>query len=125
MTQNLVLVVEDNFDIRTSIEHLLVIEGYSVRTATDGNHALELLNQMSALPKVILLDLLMPELSGWDFLGELRKNQAFDKIAVLVMTAVHFSTDKLKPYDIPESSILRKPIDADLLVQTISKHCTD
>lgn len=121
MTPTLVLIVEDNFDIRESIEQLLLIEGYSVLTASDGQDALNILSSSKCLPRVILLDLLMPELSGWDFLAKLRDQNAYDDIEVVVMTAMHFSAEKLAGFQINAASVLRKPIDAHHLLEMVSK----
>ena len=81
-----ILVVEDDRDIRESLQDLLEVEGYAVTTAENGRDALEQLQRMDA-PSVILLDLMMPVMSGDEFLRELRKDGALASIPVLVVSA--------------------------------------
>jgi CheY-like chemotaxis protein len=66
--ENLVLVVDDDRDVRESLSNLLTAEGYSVLEVDNGQKALELLECGSHLPRVILLDLAMPVIDGRQFL---------------------------------------------------------
>ena len=70
-----VLIVEDDESIREMMRHVLEIEGYSVSIANNGKEALDSLNQDSDLPSIILLDLMMPVLDGWQFYRRSQRTQ--------------------------------------------------
>src|SRR5437764_1502214 len=72
---NLVLVVDDDFDIREALSDVLAPEGYSVLTAADGGEALERLRG-GVRPAVMLLDLMMPRVSGVEVIDALRKDES-------------------------------------------------
>ena len=82
-----ILVVEDDPDIRESVVEILVDEGHVVTSAGDGREALDLLHSASPAPDLILLDLMMPVMSGYQFREEQLKLPAFAGIPVLVVTA--------------------------------------
>jgi len=101
-----VMVVEDDRDIRESLQDLLEIEGYAVTTAENGRDALERLRRMEA-PSVILLDLMMPVMSGDELLHVLRGDDALRSIPVLVVSA--WTDEASKVRDLAQG-FLRKPI---------------
>ena len=86
-----ILIVEDDPDTREMLERFLQLEGFEVRTAANGQIALQALQADSAL-NVILLDLMMPVMNGWQF----RQAQAMDpklsRIPVVVVSAAGAST---------------------------------
>lgn len=81
-----ILIVEDDRDIQFLYKLKLEHEGFEVSVASDGKEGLMLAKQ--AIPDVILLDLLMPEMSGTEMLTAIRKNTWGDKIRVLVLTNI-------------------------------------
>jgi CheY-like chemotaxis protein len=81
-----VLVVDDDRDLCRSLRETLEEEGYRVRTAAHGLEALAML-MAGALPDVILLDMLMPVMDGWQLISELKGRPAFATIPVAAMTA--------------------------------------
>jgi CheY-like chemotaxis protein len=104
------LVVEDDRDIRESLQDLLEVEGYAVFTAENGKDALDRLHGMDA-PDLILLDLMMPVMSGDEFLRQLRKDDSLRSIPVLVVSAWTDEANKVldlaqgyvtKPIAVPE-----------------------
>jgi len=82
-----VLVVEDDEDIRTTVSQLLQDEGYHVACAADGLEAMNWLRAAPELPQVILLDLMMPLMDGYQFRAEQRADGRLSNIPVLLMTA--------------------------------------
>jgi CheY-like chemotaxis protein len=80
-----VLVVDDSGDLRESLGELLTYEGFSVRRAASGEQALDQLRASRELPDVMLLDLVMPGLSGADVLAALRGTSAA-AVPVVIMT---------------------------------------
>lgn len=81
-----IMVVDDDSDIRESVRDLLESKGYDVLTAANGLEALAQL-QKGARPALILLDLMMPVMDGYQFVAEQRKSATFGQIPILVVTA--------------------------------------
>jgi len=111
-----VLIVEDDPDALEALGDLLESHGYAVTSARHGAEALELLGR-SPLPQLILLDLLMPTMDGWEFRRRQKNDPRIAKIPVVVVSA----SSAAKPID--ADSILRKPVDIDRLLETIARHC--
>jgi len=84
-----VLVVEDNLTDREMMRRLLIGEGWEVTVAVNGREALDRLK--SGHPNLVLLDLMMPEMDGFEFLAEFRKNTKFASTPVIVVTAADLS----------------------------------
>lgn len=113
-----ILVIEDDHDIRVHVRSLLEDEGYTVLSVADGRSALELLERTQPAPRLILLDLMLPVMDGWDFAARLRARPRLAGIPVVVMTAY----DSPPPL-IPTVAVVRKPIDADALLALVADHC--
>jgi len=88
-----VLVVDDDEDIRLAMSDTLEAEGYAVLLAENGLDALAKLRASSALPNLILLDLMMPEMDGFEFITELRRHDEWRSIPVVVITARDLTAD--------------------------------
>jgi len=99
-----VLVVDDNTDAVDALAQILEYEGYAVATAYDGRDALEYLGDHPA-PDLIVLDLMMPIMNGWELRAELAKVPAFAKVPIVVMTAL------AQEAEIEADAIVAKPID--------------
>jgi adenylate cyclase len=84
-----VLVIEDDLNARETMRLLLIGEGWSVSVATNGREALKRLT--TEHPNLILLDLMMPEMDGFEFLVEFRKEPKFATTPVIVVTAADLS----------------------------------
>jgi CheY-like chemotaxis protein len=108
-----VLVVDDDPDIRETLREVIEAEGYRVVTAANGRAALEALI-MGLHPSLIVLDLMMPSMSGWDVLAAIRGDGALRDIPVAVISA---SGGRTPPPG--ATHFLRKPIDLDALLEVI------
>src|SRR2546427_12667574 len=82
-----VLVVEDNTEVRQALVALLEAEGYRVAQAVDGVSALRLLRAGDVRPCLIVLDLMMPRMSGWDFRREQRSDRRLAGLPGVVVSA--------------------------------------
>ena len=82
-----ILVVDDDTDLRETLGELLTEGGFDARLAENGRVALEVLRSGTHHPRLILLDLMMPEMNGWQFREEQLKDEALREIPVIVMTA--------------------------------------
>lgn len=110
-----VLLVEDDHDILDTLGEVLACEGYEVRLAANGREALASLRDETVPPDVILLDMMMPIMNGWEFLAEKRRDARIAPIPVVVVTA----DSKLNQASIVVEKLIRKPIDLELLLRTI------
>ncbi len=113
MQQSKILVVEDDDDIRDSIKELLEEEGYSIETAANGQQALAKIRGKGA-PQLILLDLMMPVMDGWQFQNQLRQDPDCAQIPVIVISASKFSRQRVEA-----DAFIPKPLDAGVLLETI------
>jgi len=115
-----ILVVDDQPEIRTMFTALLEDDGYSVVTAANGREALDYLRQSSELPGLILLDIAMPVMTGWDFLHEQRSDPALTAIPVILMTARgHFDNQGRDTY---ATDYIHKPTELETLLATVRHH---
>jgi CheY-like chemotaxis protein len=109
-----ILVVDDDADLRETLQMLLEDSGFVVAASPNGRVALDHLRD-GGRPSLILLDLMMPEMNGWQFLGHVRADGALASIPVVVMTA-------RKAAELPMEDVLYKPFDSDELLAMIARH---
>jgi CheY-like chemotaxis protein len=114
-----ILIVEDDRDTREMLEHFLELEGFDVRTAANGEGALQSLQTVGS-PCLILLDLMMPVMNGWQFREVQSRDPELSKIPVVVVTAAGPRADIPA---IQADAWLSKPVDFDKLLATISAFC--
>jgi CheY-like chemotaxis protein len=110
-----VLIVEDDFSIRESLSEMLREEGYTVETAEHGREALERL-QAGVKPAIILLDLMMPVMDGWQVLEALAAHPRLSEVPVIVVSA---AVGSLPAH---ARGFLRKPIRFAKLLEAINGH---
>jgi CheY-like chemotaxis protein len=84
---SLIMVVDDDDDIRHAVGEIARREGHESLGATNGREALELLRASSAKPDLILLDLVMPECTGWDLLIALEQDPQFASVPIALMSS--------------------------------------
>ena len=114
------LVAEDAEGIRTYLASLLEIKGYEVDTAEDGRRALALL-EGGAAPDVILLDIMMPDVDGWETLGRLREEPNARDVPVIIFTAREHTRGPQLARDLGAYAYLRKPFEAEELIDLVSR----
>ena len=114
-----ILVVEDDFDIRDTMAQILEGEGYAVVGAAHGKEALEVL-RAGATPSLILLDLMMPVMNGWEFREAQRADPALAPIPVVVISADAGIHEKATV--IAADAYLKKPIQLDALLAVVARY---
>ncbi len=117
MSNETILIVEDNDSLRIGISEMLTIEGFSVLAARNGVEAVEILK--SNLPELILSDIMMPEMDGFDFYNQVRSHAELFSIPFLFLTARTDPEDSLRGKTLGADDYLTKPISRDELVTTI------
>ena len=116
-TNNLILIAEDDPAILSGVADLLTIEGYAVETATDGNLALERFRSLS--PALVLLDVMMPKMNGYDVCRAIRREDS--ATPVLMLTAKGEEIDKVIGLELGADDYIVKPFGmAELLARVCS-----
>jgi len=110
-----ILIVDDELPIADVVAELLSEEGYSTLIATDGDHALAVLEQER--PDLVLLDLYMPGMSGIDLLASLRTNPSLASIPIVMMTAG--AVDSAELIGQGATGLISKPFEVDSLLETV------
>ena len=112
-----VLVVDDNIDSITILRSILETNGFAVRTAQSGREALDLLAQ--EVPDVILLDVMMPEMSGLEVLERIKTTHTTSRLPVILVTAKMQDEDVLTGYQYGADYYITKPCTAKQLLYGI------
>lgn len=111
------LVVEDDSDVREALQLVLERAGYEVSTAANGREAIEALPTVR--PALILLDLMMPVMSGFDFLEERERRAELAAIPVVVVSAYDRAAAALGGV----AAIVPKPVKVATMLGAIEQHC--
>jgi CheY-like chemotaxis protein len=109
-----ILVVDDELDIRESLQELFEDAGFQVLTAADGVEALAVMD--GEPPCIVILDLLMPGLTGDQVYDSMRRDDRLRAVPVIIAT----SDPARAPRDVP---VLRKPIDVGRLLDAVRQYC--
>ncbi len=117
---HLVLVVDDDADIRESLSDVLTDEGYQVVTAVDGRDALVKLRGPGVAPCVILLDLMMPVMSGVEFYAEKQSDPKLSSIPVVIVSAD--GNVRLKASSLG-GEYIAKPVRIEQVLDAVQRHC--
>jgi chemotaxis family two-component system sensor histidine kinase/response regulator PixL len=112
-----ILIADDSVSIRQSITMTLNHEGYDVLEAVDGLQSLEQLSKES--PDLLLLDIEMPNLNGYDVLNIIRTHQEFSGLKIVVLTSRSSEKHKRRARELGAHAYLTKPCPQALLLQTI------
>jgi len=115
-----ILVVEDDDDNRVLLAKLLESQGYEVFQASDGGEAIDLAG--SALPDLVLMDMGLPRVSGYDATRTIKKNSELRKIPIIALTAFAMEQDKQKVLDAGCDGYLTKPYDIFDLLERIEEY---
>ena len=109
-----VLVVDDEVDIRETIADVLSSEGYDVDTAHNGAEALRRMDAHA--PDIVVVDLMMPVMNGWDFHERVRRDPTFASTPVVAVSAM-LDNEASRRFN----AYLRKPFDLDALLGVLHR----
>ena len=112
-----ILIVEDDEDVRLSLQEILELEGYEVEGVIDGEEALQRARR-DPRPALIILDVMMPRLSGLHFLEIRSKDERLESIPIVIATASGLSCVEHEVL-----AVLPKPLDLDVLLQIVHATC--
>lgn len=121
MADQQILIIEDEPDLRQTFKDLLELEGFEAATAGNGREALEFLQKQNK-PCLILLDLMMPVMNGWEFLETVktRHQQVFDSVPIVIISAAADVADAQLQYG---CSVMQKPVDIQRLFKLAHGLC--
>lgn len=105
----LILVVDDDPEVLGTLNRALNRQGYEVNTASSGYEALESLH--TNIPDLIILDVMMPGLNGFEVCERIRSNQAYDQVPVLFLTAREHTDDVVEGLDVGGDDYVTKPFE--------------
>lgn len=114
-----ILIVDDDESIVVMVTQLLAFEGYSSRFALNGERALEEIYLRK--PDLILLDLMMPGISGYDVCRELKTRREYNSIPIIMLTAKKGRDNMLAGLRVGANNYITKPFDVDLLLDAIAE----
>ena len=115
----LALVVEDDAAIRNMLRKMLEHAGLFVVEAATGNLAIQFLADHT--PDIVCLDLMLPELSGFDICAFIRKDRRFDKIPVIVISGRILPEDQAQAQELGASAYITKPFKPEVLSRWLKK----
>ena len=116
-----VCVIDDDADIREALYDVLTFEGYEVQVASDGAEALERLRKEEDSCGLILLDLMMPRMNGWEFRRKQVEDPALETIPVVLLTGAG-GCEKAAS-DLKVAAAMAKPVELDALLEVVARFC--
>lgn len=119
--KNTILIVDDTPEIISHLQQMLVSEGFNVSVAISGEKALKILSVIQ--PKLILLDVLMPEIDGYETCAKIKQSESKD-IPVIFMSALSATFDKVKAFEVGAVDYVTKPVNNEELLARINTQIT-
>ena len=118
--QRTVLIIEDEKLIIVSTQMVLEAAGFRVESATNGEDGIA--KAKSHAPDLVLLDIMMPGIDGWETLTRLKRDAATANIPVVIFTAREHSRGHQKSAEMGAADYFRKPFEPDELIELVEKH---
>jgi two-component system, sensor histidine kinase and response regulator len=103
----LILLADDKADLRRNIAEALEFEGFDVLQASDGQEAMSMMQSLK--PSLIVTDLLMPIMDGFDFIREIRSDESLACVPILVFSAMPEEENRKKALDLGANEFINKP----------------
>jgi two-component system cell cycle response regulator DivK len=123
MQRGSILVVDDDEDGREMLVHFLFFRGFQVAAARDGMEAVDVARRIQ--PRIVLMDLSLPIVNGWDATRQLRTDPLTKDIIILAVTAHAFPPEQQSARAAGCDAIIAKPLDLDLLVVGLNQIMSD
>jgi two-component system, chemotaxis family, chemotaxis protein CheY len=109
------MVVDDDIGSLAALADILSLEGYRVETMSNGQEALDHLRGEAEPPAIVILDLFMPVMDGWQFLAEIKNDAGLAQLRIPVIVVTAFNAKVNEAH-----TVIRKPIDLERLLHTIT-----
>jgi CheY-like chemotaxis protein len=115
-TKSTVLIVEDEEESRETLRELLELEGFRVQTAVNGREAMDALNAAGHQICIVLLDLFMPVMNGWQVIDELEAAGRLASTKIVIITSAAYKAP-------PGLPVFEKPLDLDKVIGEVQRLC--
>ncbi len=122
----MIVVIDDDDDVRDAVREILQGEGYPTAGATNGREALDWLRASNLRPQLIILDLMMPVMDGWDFLSGLEADPTLKNVPVAIMSAhpsIRSALTRATGDGLATRLLLPKPLHVLRLLSTVRTLC--
>jgi CheY-like chemotaxis protein len=113
------MIVDDDEDLRNALAFIMTAHGYQVAAFGDARQALRAL-EADVTPFLILLDLMMAGMSGWEFRAAQLENPRLSAIPVVILTAANTLSDGVHP--LPDIEVMAKPFELDALLALVRRY---
>lgn len=120
MSAHTILIVEDNPDNRQLVRFILEREGYRILEAPDGLKGVAMVRQY--MPDLVLLDLAIPKMDGWDVAVELQADPMTKHIPLVAMSAMTLPKDKRKAMELGCAGFIEKPLEANSFAKEVGQY---
>ncbi|MGC8802834.1 MAG: response regulator [Bacteroidales bacterium] len=114
-----ILVIDDSTTNVVLLEAVLLNKGYTIDKAMNVKEAYEILQKR--IPRLILLDLLMPRINGFEFLQQLKSNEEYKDIPVIIVSALTDEETIQKTYQLGAHFFIKKPVDINQLIDIVGQ----
>ena len=115
-----ILLVDDD-EIQHSIVTNMLSDEYDFFCAKSGNEALTCLYNSGFVPNIVLLDILMPEMDGWEVFNRIRAITLLKNVPIVFITSMNEATDEERAFELGAADFIQKPYDKDNLLSRIKK----
>ncbi len=115
-----VLIIDDKPENINLLARILLKEGYHVRSSTNASHAL--LTIQKKIPEIILLDIMMPDIDGFELCNSIKKDERFKNIPIIFLSALGDVESKLKGFDLGGIDYITKPFNIDEIIARVKVH---
>jgi len=116
-----IMIVDDSPTVLKFVSYSLKNSGFKVITATDGMDALEKISTYDSPVDMIITDLNMPNMDGYELIATLRRNEKFSETPIIILSSEEDEADKRKGSDAGADSYLTKPFKSSVLLYEVSK----
>lgn len=116
-----ILIVEDDQTISTLLHHLLVRRGYDVQVASDGQVALEMVDNMISLPQLIMLDVVLPYIDGFELINRIRSKHEWSEVPVIMLTSKAQERNIVRALEAGANDYMVKPFQPQELIARIRR----
>lgn len=114
-----VLIIDDNEELLMLVEIIFLDIGYEIIGTADSTRAFEY--AVKEKPDIIILDIMMPRMSGWDVLKQIKSNNDTEHIPVLMLSVKADRDEKEKSRNLGADTIMRKPFQSEELIEAVTK----
>ena len=116
MSNATILIADDEPRLRRLVRDFLEADGYKVLEAADGEEALKLFRAEKEAPDLVVLDVMMPKLNGWDVCREIRRSSS---VPVIMLTALSRESDEIAGFDVGADEYITKPFSPRIFVARV------